>query len=189
MVTNLGAIYKTTDGGRSWKALVEGSVGVARTISRSHDGRYVAVSARGNFYSTWEPGQSEWSPHNRNSSRRLQTMGYSEDGRLWLLARGGQLQFSSSLDGEDWGDAIAPQSKSSWGLLDLSYRTEDEVWVAGGSGNLLVSHDNGQTWEKDVAIENIPANLYKIVFLKTDKGFVLGQNGVLLKYSLPTEAA
>jgi photosystem II stability/assembly factor-like uncharacterized protein len=189
MITDLGAIYKTNNGGKSWKALVEGAVGVARTIERSKDGRYVAVSARGNFYSTWEPGQSEWSPHNRNSSRRLQTMGYSEDGRLWLLARGGQLQFSSSLDGEEWGDAIAPQSKSSWGLLDLSYRTEDEVWVAGGSGNLLVSHDNGQTWEKDLAIENIPANLYKIVFLKTDKGFVLGQNGVLLKYSPPTEAA
>ena len=74
-------------------------------------------------------------------------------------------------------------------MLDLSYRTEDEVCVAGGSGNLLVSHDNGQTWEKDVAIENIPANLYKIVFLNADKGFVLGQNGILLKYAPPTESA
>lgn len=182
MITDLGAIYKTTNGGKNWKALVEGAVGVARTIERSPDGRYVAVSARGNFYSTWEPGQTEWTPHNRNSSRRLQKMGYGKDGRLWLLARGGQLQFSEDPAAEIWGEVVSPQSKSSWGLLDLAYRTSEEVWVAGGSGNLLVSHDQGQTWEKDRDLEDIPANLYRIVFLKDDQGFVLGQNGVLLKY-------
>lgn len=187
MVTNLGAIYKTTDGGRSWKALVEGSVGVARTISRSQDGRYVAVSARGNFYSTWEPGQTEWTPHNRNSSRRLQTMGYGEDGRLWLLARGGQLQFSNAEDLETWEDTQYPELATSWGLLDLSYRTPEEIWVAGGSANLLVSADHGASWQKDRGVEDVPSNFYKIRFLNPNQGFVLGQNGYILKYNPPTE--
>ena len=149
----------------------------------------MAVSARGNFYSTWEPGQTEWTPHNRNSSRRLQKMGYDQDGRLWLLARGGQLQFSDDPAAEVWGDVVSPLAKSSWGLLDLSYRTPEEVWVAGGSGNLLVSQDNGITWQKDQALEDVPANLYRVVFIKPDKGFVLGQNGILLKYNPTVEAA
>ncbi|MGK7942312.1 MAG: photosynthesis system II assembly factor Ycf48 [Crocosphaera sp.] len=189
MVTNLGAIYKTDNGGKTWAALVEGAVGVARNIERSPDGRYVAVSARGNFYSTWEPGQSEWTPHNRNSSRRLQAMGYSEEGGLWLLARGGQLQFTSPEDLEDWQDVVYPEPSTSWGLLDLAYRTPEELWVAGGSGNLLVSSDNGETWKKDRTVESVPSNLYKIVFVNDQKGFILGQDGILLKYQPTSEAA
>ena len=155
MVTDLGAIYKTTNGGKNWKALVEGSVGVARTITRSDDGKYVAVSARGNFYSTWSPGDTEWSPHNRTSSRRLQTMGYKKDDGLWLLARGGQIQFSSPDNVEEWNDVEYPEFSTSWGLLDLAYRTPEEVWVSGGSANLLVSYDKGKTWSKDRSVENL----------------------------------
>jgi photosystem II stability/assembly factor-like uncharacterized protein len=189
MVTKLGAIYKTVDGGKNWKALVEGSVGVARTINRAQSGEYVAVSARGNFYSTWSPGDTEWTPHNRTSSRRLQNMGFGEDGRLWLLARGGQLQFSEPKEWENWGEVKYPEFSTSWGLLDMGYRTSDELWAAGGSGNLLVSNDDGQTWAKDRAVEEIPSNFYKVVFISPEQGFVLGQNGILLKYQPETEQA
>lgn len=189
MVTDLGAIYKTTNGGKNWKALVEGSVGVARSIHRSDDGKYVAVSARGNFYSTWEPGQSEWTPHQRTSSRRLQNMGFSDNNRLWLLARGGQIQFSEPQDFDEWQEPIYPEFSTSWGLLDVAYRTSDELWVSGGSANLLVSTDGGQTWKKDRDIEKTPSNFYKVIFFNPQKGFVLGERGTLLKYEPPAEVA
>ncbi|MCC0177725.1 photosynthesis system II assembly factor Ycf48 [Waterburya agarophytonicola K14] len=183
MVTNLGAIYKTSDSGKNWKALVEGSVGVARSIKRSNDGRYVAVSAKGNFYSTWEPGSTEWVPHQRTSSRRLQNMGFSEDGRLWLLARGGQIQFSESAnDYEAWGEPIYPEFSASWGFLDVAYRTPQEMWLSGGSANLLVSSDGGETWSKDRDVEDAPSNFYKVVFVSPEKGFILGERGTILKY-------
>jgi photosystem II stability/assembly factor-like uncharacterized protein len=188
MTTDIGAIYQTKDGGRSWQAMVQEAVGVVRNISRSDDGRYVAVSARGNFYSTWEPGQESWQPHNRTSSRRLQNMGFAKDGRLWLLARGGLVQFSESDDYESWGEQISPEFSTSWGLLDLAYRTPNEVWVAGGSGNLLYSDDGGQTWQKDRAVEDIPANFYKIIFDSPERGFILGQGGALLRYDADAAA-
>ncbi|KAF3889455.1 MULTISPECIES: photosynthesis system II assembly factor Ycf48 [Nostocales] len=183
MATDVGAIYKTTDAGLNWKAQVEQAVGVVRNMKRSPDGKYVAVSAKGNFYSTWEPGQTAWVPHNRNSSRRVENMGFTSDGQLWMLARGGQIQFSDPADPEKWQDAKFPELSTSWGLLDLAYRDSDEIWLGGGSGNLMRSPDGGKTWEKDRDVETIPANLYKIVFFNPKQGFAIGDRGVLLKYN------
>lgn len=189
MTTTVGAIYQTENSGQSWKAMVEQAVGVVRNISRSNDGKYVAVSARGNFYSTWEPGESAWLQHNRNSSKRLQNMGFTQNGRLWSLARGGLVQFSSPEDVEAWEAPIYPEQSTSWGLLDLAYRTPEELWVAGGSANLFCSFDGGKTWQKDREVENVPSNLYKIVFLTPEQGFIIGQRGVLLKYEQSTQPA
>lgn len=183
MATDVGAIYKTTDGGLNWKAQVEAAVGVVRNMERSADGKYVAVSAKGSFYSTWEPGQNAWVPHNRNSSRRVENMGFTDNGQLWLLARGGQVQFSETNNTEEWQEALYPELSTSWGLLDLASRTPEEMWIGGGSGNLLRSTDGGKTWEKDREVEEVAANLYKIVFLKPDQGFIIGDRGVLLKYN------
>ncbi|MCF4968271.1 photosynthesis system II assembly factor Ycf48 [Nostoc sp. CMAA1605] len=182
MATDVGAIYKTTDGGRNWKAQVEAAVGVVRNLERAADGKYVAVSAKGSFYSTWEPGQNAWVPHNRNSSRRVENMGFSEDGQLWLLARGGQVQFSDPNEPEAWQEAKSPEFSTSWGLLDLAYRTPEEIWIGGGSGNLLLSTDGGLTWSKDRDVEEVAANFYKIVFFSPEQGFIIGDRGVLLKY-------
>lgn len=189
MTTTVGAIYRTSDGGKTWKAMVEEAVGVVRNISRSPNGEYVAVSSRGNFYSTWKPGQTAWEPHNRNSSRRLQNMGFTSEGGLWMLARGGQIQFTKPETTDEWDQVSSPEFSTSWGLLDLAYRTPEEIWVAGGSGNLLFSRDGGQTWEKDQFVESLPSNLYRIKFFSDNKGFILGQQGIILKYSGGSEEA
>jgi photosystem II stability/assembly factor-like uncharacterized protein len=189
LTTDVGAIYQTTDGGKTWKALVQDAFGVVRNITRSPDGKYIAVSSQGSFYGTWEPGQSNWVPYNRNSSRRLQTMGFGADGRLWMLERGGQVQLSNPDHPGEWDKPFKPDRAASWGLLDLAYRTPNEIWVAGGSGNLLSSFDGGKTWQKDRDVENVPANLYRILFMSPDQGFIIGQNGVLLKYRGSAQAA
>jgi photosystem II stability/assembly factor-like uncharacterized protein len=168
--------------------MVQGAVGMVRNLNRSADGKYVAVSAKGNFYSTWEPGQNTWVPHNRNSSRRVQNMGFSPDGRLWMLGRGGQIQFASLDHPDEWGEVQSPELSTSWGLLDIGYRTPEEIWVTGGSGNLLCSLDGGKTWQKDHEVEDVPSNLYRIVFLTPEKGFIIGQRGVLLRYEAPPQS-
>ena len=47
------------------------------SILRDGAGSYLAVSSRGNFYLTFTPGDEFWVPHNRQTSRRITSMGFA----------------------------------------------------------------------------------------------------------------
>ncbi|GMN36278.1 hypothetical protein TIFTF001_005892 [Ficus carica] len=200
MVTDQGAIYVTSNKGYNWKAAVQETVsatlnrtvssgisgasyytGTFNTVNRSPDGRYVAVSSRGNFYLTWEPGQPFWQPHNRAVARRIQNMGWRADGGLWLLVRGGGLFLSKGTGLTEDFEEVTVQSRG-FGILDVGFRSQEEAWAAGGSGILLRTTNGGKTWIRDKAADNIAANLYSVKFINDKKGFVLGNDGVLLRY-------
>jgi photosystem II stability/assembly factor-like uncharacterized protein len=181
MATDIGAIYRTQDKAQNWRAMVTQAVGTVRNLFRNPDGRYIAVSAKGNFYSTWAPGDSAWTQHNRNSSKRVNNMGYTPDGRVWMLNRGGQLQFTKSSNLDDWDKPEIPKVAEGFGLLDLAFQDQNRVWVTGGSSRLLYSEDGGKSWQREKFTENVGANLYRIYFFG-DRGFILGQAGTLLKY-------
>ncbi|KAL2541293.1 Photosystem II stability/assembly factor [Abeliophyllum distichum] len=200
MVTDEGAIYITSNKGYNWKAAVQETVsatlnrtvssgisgasyytGTFSTVNRSPEGNYVAVSSRGNFYLTWEPGQAFWQPHNRSVARRIQNIGWRADGGLWLLVRGGGLYLSKGTGITEEFEEIPVQSRG-FGILDVGYRSQEEAWAAGGSGILLKTKNSGKTWIRDKAADNIAANLYSVKFINDKQGFVLGNDGVLLKY-------
>ncbi len=183
LVTDVGAIYRTQDAGKTWKALVQQAVGVVRNLNRAPDGRYIAVSAKGNFYSTWSPGDSAWTQHNRNSSRRVNNMGFAPDGRVWMLNRGGQLQFSEPNTLDAWQKARSPRAAKGYSLLDLAFQDAQHVWATGGGSQLLYSEDGGDSWEAVTYVEDTGANFYRIKFFDRDRGYILGQDGTLLAYT------
>lgn len=43
------------------------------------------------------------------------------------------------------------------------------------------AEDGGQTWRRERAADSLAANLYELVFTKGGLGFVLGNDGVLLR--------
>jgi len=211
MTTSTGAIYSTTNAGRNWKALVKETIdatlnrvsssgvsgasyftGQVAAIDRdASTGSYLAVSSRGNFYLTWQDGQDFWIPHNRNTAKRIQAMGFVKDDAskgLWMTLNGGALAIAKGADlTADTPDfSSASLNSGGYGILDVGWRTDNEVWAVGGGGTMYVSRDAGKTFKFDNSADNIPGNLYTIRFFGNDAGFVLGSDGVLLKYAGPT---
>uniref|UniRef100_A0A7S3FG57 Photosynthesis system II assembly factor Ycf48/Hcf136-like domain-containing protein n=1 Tax=Haptolina ericina TaxID=156174 RepID=A0A7S3FG57_9EUKA len=205
MTTSAGAIYTTENAGRNWKAEVRETIdatlnrvsssgvqgasyfsGSINSIERDADGAYLAVSARGNFYLTFKPGDEFWIPHNRETSRRITSMGFVKDRLsegLWMTTAGGEI--SKTTTQVDTQLINIPFDKMSirsggYGLLDIAFTGTGKAFAVGGGGTIFESKDNGQTWTKDKAADDLPSNLYKIKVFG-DTGYILGSNGVLLR--------
>lgn len=210
MTTSSGAIYVTENGGRNWKAQVKETIDATlNRISssgvsgasyftgsiinqvRDDDGAYLAVSSRGNFFLTWEPGQDFWIPHNRGTPRRIQNMGFVEGDihkGLWMTLNGGKLFISPNevdLKSDKFDFIEADIKTGGYGITDVAYRNEKEVWAVGGSNTMYVSFDGGKKFTFDKSANDIPGNLYNVKFFKEygNMGWALGSSGLLLKYT------
>jgi len=209
MTTSSGAVYTTENAGRNWKAQVKETIdatlnrisssGISGAsyftgsiINQVRDdlGSYLAVSSRGNFFLTWEPGDDFWIPHNRGTPRRIQNMGFVEGDikkGLWMTLNGGKLFISlgepdMTKDAFDFQEADI--KTGGYGLTDVGWRTPEEVWAVGGSNIMYVSTDGGKKFSFDKSANDIPGNLYTIKFFKKygNMGFALGSSGLLLRY-------
>jgi len=189
LATTAGAIYKTTDGGTNWEALVvdtSGSGGI-RELRRTKNGGYISVSSLGNFFSVLKPDQDIWTPHQRASSKRVQSVGEQPNGDLWMLSRGAEIRFNAdSTDIDSWSKPIIP-IVNGYNYQDLVWDPSDSIWAAGGNGTLLVSKDDGKNWEQDPVGDSVPTNFIRILFVDdsnsvSTKGFVFGERGNLLRW-------
>jgi len=206
MATSAGAIYTTDNAGRNWKAQVRETIdatlnrvsssgvqgasyfaGSVNAIQRDAAGSYLAVSSRGNFYLTFTPGDEYWVPHNRQTSRRITSMGFVRDKiteGLWMSTAGGEISKSAAnLDPQLINipfDKLQIKS-GGYGILDVAFLPNTKkAWAVGGGGTIFGSTDGGATWQKDKSADQLPTNLYKIKFFG-ETGYVLGSNGVMLR--------
>lgn len=207
MTTDAGAVYVTNNAANTWTAAVQETVdatlnrtvssgisgasyyeGSFSNVSRSPSGDYIAVSSRGNFYMTWSPGQTFWQPHNRPTGRRIQNMGWAPGGeaagRVWLSTRGGDVYFGEpAADSSDGAFDQAKLGSRGFGILDVGFTKGGRLGFAcGGSGSLFRTDDGGATWRRDRSADNVAGNLYAIEFNDAGDGFILGNDGILLRY-------
>ncbi len=190
LATTSAAIYVTSNGGETWEAKVSdpSEQGGIRDLRRTSNGDYVSVSSLGNFFSTLENESDTWIAHQRASSKRVQSIGFNPNGNLWMLSRGAEIRFNEDSDDlESWTKPIVP-ILNGYNYLDMGWDPEGNIWAGGGNGTLIVSKDDGKTWDSDPVASNLPTNYIKIQFLEKDeidakKGFILGERGYILRWN------
>ena len=190
LATTSAAIYVTSNSGETWEAKVSdpSEQGGIRDLRRTSNGDYVSVSSLGNFFSTLENESDTWIAHQRASSKRVQSIGFNPNGNLWMLSRGAEIRFNEdSNDVESWTKPIVP-ILNGYNYLDMGWDPKGNIWAGGGNGTLIVSKDDGKTWDSDPIASNLPTNYIKIQFLEKDeldakKGFILGERGYILRWN------
>jgi photosystem II stability/assembly factor-like uncharacterized protein len=71
-----------------------------------------------------------------------------------------------------------------YGIIDAAWKDENNVWAVGGSGIIFESKDGGKTFKFNDDAKDIPGNLYRVKFFGENKGYALGSDGVLLRYTV-----
>ena len=66
--------------------------------------------------------------------------------------------------------------------VDCRFRSDQEGYACGGSGSLFRTDDGGKSWKRDRSTDQVAGNLYAIKFSENGNGFILGNDGILLRY-------
>ena len=155
------------------------------TVSRNRKLASTSVYLReGTFTCRGRRDKRTGKSHNRSSARRIQSMGWRKDGGVWQLTRGGGIYLSDTkaLPEEDDEFTEGKIGSRGYGLLDLgSNASGTKYFTAGGRVGVLLE-DKGKTWKRDRGTDEVAGNLYKVAFAKDDVGFILGNDGILLRY-------
>merc|ERR1712118_220738 len=139
--------------------------GSINSIQRDADGSYLAVSSRGNFYLTYKPGDEFWVPHNRETSRRITSMGFVKDrlkDGLWMSTAGGEISKTDAKQPVDTDLINIPFDKlqirsGGYGILDVAFLSDGKnAWAVGGGGTIFASKDGGATWQGKAA-DDLPS--------------------------------
>jgi len=108
---------------------------------------------------------------------------------MWMTLNGGALLTTPpnpDLSQVDIESQFQPSKINSggYGIIDVAWKDDKNVWAVGGSGVIFQSEDGGKTFKFNTDAKDIPGNLYRVKFFNGgSKGYALGSDGVLLRFT------
>ncbi|HEV2708278.1 MAG TPA: YCF48-related protein [Pyrinomonadaceae bacterium] len=190
----LGALYATADGGRTWarRRVPTKRLLLDAAFVGSRHGWLVGAGAALLYTTdggeTWREGRieaSETSPtvQTREAEAepvRLNAVSFVDERQGWAVgARGAVL---SSVDGGRTWRTLAPPTDAD--LSDVKFFDRTEGWLAGAGGLLMHTIDGGRTWRGVQTGTTHP--LERLSFAGRARGWAVGFGGTVMAYAPQT---
>jgi len=194
-------IFKTEDGGNSWKKVYENLIAGnpfdlavidANTVLIAMNDEYILRTENGGV--TWQPieleptvekiGSDDWIRLNRSGASDLEI----SSNICWVVGEKGSMYFSED-KGISWKRPIEmPVSVTGQSLRSIAFSPKGKGVSVGENGYILVSEDFGKTWNelsshlmKETILKKEAGdgneNLHKVKFIE-ENAIILGKNGV-----------
>ena len=137
-------IFKSSDGGDTWKARVTDAQRTWQDIACSSDGTKVAAAHSGGNIWTSTDGGETWTQRTGSGNRNWQCITMSADGSLIAATVNGNYIYTSTDDGVTWTARMTDATRVWHGIAANSDGTKLVATVY--NGQIYTSTDSGATW-------------------------------------------
>ncbi|HEY8518121.1 MAG TPA: YCF48-related protein [Candidatus Binatia bacterium] len=190
VVGDLGRVFKTTDGGRTWqRQIVSGRLPFLGISCL--DGKQAWISSTNGRVFKTSDGGATWTEQKTPVDRNLFKIAFVSPTRGTAVGDFGAIVHTED-GGATWEeiqlpeDFKLPDSALDQGILPndallygLSFANENTGWIAGEFGTILRTDDGGRTWKQQVS--GIESTLFGIDFLDENTGIAVGIDSVILR--------
>ena len=183
MVGELGRIFRTNDGGKTWNRQPAGTARPFLAISCLDDKRAWIAGKEGIVYVTTDGGES-WKELETNSPRHVFALEFVNDKRGHGAGDWGAMIHTED-GGRTWQaqqvptDVELPEIAYDMGvepgdvnLYGMAYGDDSHAWIVGEFGVILASEDGGLTWKQQKA--PIESTLFGVHFNDAQHGWAVG---------------
>lgn len=189
VVGELGRIYHTTDGGKTFSRSDAGTKAAFLSVACLGDGTVVVTGQKGLAMRSRDKGKS-WDTLDTGVKRDLLSVDFAtpqvgvavgDYGTMVRTEDGGQTWAKIALPTdivlpEDVADIVQPGDIL---LYDIDFATADQGWAVGEFGTILTTADGGKTWSAQKS--PVETTLFGVQFTDASNGFATGIEQVLLR--------
>lgn len=169
-----GAVYKTTDGGSSWRAIARTTEILTSVKFISPTTGWVAGYA-GRIQRTDDGGITWKSQRSEREGEVLNSIFFLDERKGWV-AGGAGLVLQTTNGGESWTQTVTGRVEDLWAIRLLS---ASKGWAVGDDGLILATTDGGGSWVQQTS--GTHRALLGLAVSSSGTVIAVGEDGVILR--------
>jgi photosystem II stability/assembly factor-like uncharacterized protein len=168
-----GTIYRTRDGGGSWRPQASHTTEPLFSVDFA-DADHGWIAGRSGLILHTSDGGDTWRAQHSGSARHLFAVKALDPQRAWAIGDWGAI-LATHDGGATWQDRSLKRDVI---LNGETWPDAAHGWIVGEAGTILATSDGGQTWSAQVS--PVEKTLFGVYFADLRQGWAVGLDGILL---------